>query len=88
MQDLAIVVSLMLFVPMAVGIAAIVLSVLQRNRPQLRVSAILVTALVGLTGVLGLIQYLPLGIVPAIEALIAALFLFVPKRHTGSSLED
>ena len=88
MEDLALIVSLMLFVPIAVGIAAIVLSILQRKKPQLRMFAILVTAVVGLTAALGLIQYLPLGIVPAIETLIATLFLFVPKRQTASSLED
>lgn len=88
MLDLAIVVSIMLFVPIFVGIGAIVLSILQRKRPHLRMFAILVTSVVGLTAVLGLIQYVPLGIVPAIEALIASLFLFVPKRQTRSSLED
>lgn len=88
MEDLAIIVSLMLFVPIAVGILAIVLSVLQRKRPHLRMFAILVTAVVGTTALLGLIQYLPLGIFPAIETVIAALFLFVPKRQTGSGLED
>jgi hypothetical protein len=88
MEDLALIVSLMLFVPIAVGILAIVLSVLQRKRPNLRMFAILVTAVVGLTATLGLIQYVPLGIVPAIETLIAVLFLFVPKRQTRSDLED
>jgi hypothetical protein len=88
MEDLALIVSLMLFVPIAVGILAIVLSVLQRKRPNLRMFAILVTAVVGLTATLGLIQYVPLGIVPAIETLIAVLFLFVPKRQTRSGLED
>jgi hypothetical protein len=88
MEDLAIIVSLMLFVPIAVGILAIVLSILQRKRPHLRMFAILVTAVVGLTATLGLIQYVPLGIVPAIETLIAVLFLFVPKRQTRSDLED
>jgi hypothetical protein len=88
MEDLAIIVSLMLFVPIAVGILAIVLSILQRKRPHLRMFAILVTAVVGLTATLGLIQYVPLGIVPAIETLIAVLFLFVPKRQAGSGLED
>jgi hypothetical protein len=88
MEDLAIIVSLMLFVPIAVGILAIVLSILQRKRPHLRMFAILVTAVVGLTATLGLIQYVPLGIVPAFETLIAVLFLFVPKRQTRSSLED
>jgi hypothetical protein len=67
---------------------AIVLSILQRKRPHLRMFAILVTAVVGLTATLGLIQYVPLGIVPAIETLIAVLFLFVPKRQTRSGLED
>ena len=88
MEDLALIVSLMLFVPIAVGILAIVLSILQRKRPHLRMFAILVTAVVGLTATLGLIQYVPLGIVPAIETLIAVLFLFVPKRQTRSDLED
>jgi hypothetical protein len=88
MEDLALIVSLMLFVPIAVGILAIVLSILQRKRPHLRMFAILVTAVVGLTATLGLIQYVPLGIVPAFETLIAVLFLFVPKRQTRSSLED
>lgn len=88
MEDLAIIVSLMLFVPIAVGILAIVLSILQRKRPHLRMFAILVTAVVGLTATLGLIQYVPLGIVPAFETLIAVLFLFVPKRQTRSGLED
>lgn len=80
MEDLALIVSLMLFVPIAVGILAIVLSVLQRKRPNLRMFAILVTAVVGLTATLGLIQYLPLGIVPAIETVIAVLFLVARKR--------
>ena len=88
MEDLALIVSLMLFVPIAIGILAIVLSILQRKRPHLRMFAILVTAVVGLTATLGLIQYVPLGIVPAFETLIAVLFLFVPKRQTRSSLED
>jgi hypothetical protein len=88
MEDLALIVSLMLFVPIAVGILAIVLSVLQRKRPNLRMFAILVTSVVGLTATLGLIQYPLLGVVPAIETLIAVLFLFVPKRQAGSRLED
>jgi len=80
MEDLALIVSLMLFVPIAVGILAIVLSVLQRKRPNLRMFAILVTAVVGLTATLGLIQFLPLGIVPAIETVIAVLFLVARKQ--------
>jgi len=80
MEDLALIVSLMLFVPIAVGILAIVLSVLQRKRPNLRMFAILVTAVVGSTALLGMIQYVPLGIVPAFETVVAALFLFIPKR--------
>jgi hypothetical protein len=88
MEDLALIVSLMLFVPIAVGILAIVLSILQRKRPHLRMFAILVTAVVGLTATLGLIQFFTLGIVPAIETLIAVLFLFVPKRQTRGGLED
>ena len=88
MESLALIVSLMLFIPIAVGILAIVLSILQRKRPHLRMFAILVTAVVGLTATLGLIQYVPLGIFPAIETVIAALFLFVPKRQAGSGLED
>ncbi len=88
MEDLALIVSLMLFVPIAVGILAIVLSILQRKRPHLRMFAILVTAVVGLTAALGLIQLCTLGIVPSSETLIAVLFLFVPKRQTRGGLED
>jgi hypothetical protein len=80
MEDLAIIVSLMLFVPIAVGILAIVLSILQRKRPQLRMFAILVTAVVGTTALLGLIQYVPLGIAPAIETAIASMYLFIRSR--------
>jgi hypothetical protein len=88
MEDLALIVSLMLFVPIAVGILAIVLSILQRKRPNLRMLAILVTSVVGLTATLGLIQYPLLGAVPALETLISVLFLFIPKRQAGSRLED
>lgn len=88
MEDLALIVSLMLFIPIAVGIAAIVLSILQRKNPKLRVFAIVLTGILGTTAVLGIIQYVPLGIVPAFETLVAALFLFIPKSQSGSSLED
>lgn len=86
MEDLALIVSLMLFVPIFVGIAAIVVSVLQRKRPKLRSFGIILTAILGITALLGLIQYIPLGIVPALETVVACLFLFIPKRNTGSSL--
>jgi hypothetical protein len=88
MEDLALIVSLMLFIPIAVGIAAIVLSILQRKNPKLRVFAIVLTGILATTALLGLIQYVPLGIVPAFETLVAALFLFIPKSQAGSSLED
>jgi hypothetical protein len=88
MEDLALIVSLMLFIPIAVGIAAIVLSILQRKNPKLRVFAIVLTGILGTTALLGLIQYVPLGIVPAFETLVAALFLFIPKSQAGSRLED
>ena len=88
MEDLALIVSLMLFIPIAVGIAAIVLSILQRKNPKLRVFAIVLTGILGTTALLGLIQYVPLGIVPACETLVAALFLFIPKSQAGSRLED
>lgn len=88
MEDLALIVSLMLFIPIFVGIAAIVFSILQRKNPKLRTFSIVLTAIVGFTALLGLIQYVPLGIVPAFETLIAALFLFIPKSQTRSSLED
>jgi hypothetical protein len=80
MESLALIVSLMLFIPIAVGLVAIVLSILQRKNPKLRLFAIILTAIVGSVALLGMIQYLPLGIVPAIEAAVAALFLFIPKR--------
>jgi hypothetical protein len=88
MQDLALIVSLMLFIPIAVGIAAIVFSIVQRKTPKLRVFALVLTGIVGTTAVLGLIQYVPLGIVPAFETLISVLFLFVPKSNAGRGLED
>lgn len=88
MEDLALIVSLMLFIPIAVGIAAIVLSILQRKNPKLRVFAIVLTGILGTTALLGLIQYVPLGIVPAFETLVTALFLFIPKSQAGSRLED
>jgi hypothetical protein len=88
MEDLALIVSLMLFIPIAVGIAAIVLSILQRKNPKLRVFAIVLTGILATTALLGLIQYVPLGIVPAFETLVAALFLFIPKSQAGSRLED
>jgi heme A synthase len=88
MQDLALIVSLMLFIPIAVGIAAIVFSIVQRKNPKLRTFALVLTGIVGTTAVLGLIQYVPLGIVPAFETLIAVLFLFVPKSNAGRGLED
>ena len=56
MEDLALIVSLMLFIPIAVGIAAIVLSILQRKNPKLRVFAIVLTGILGTTALLGLIQ--------------------------------
>ena len=80
MESLALIVSLMLFIPIAVGLVAIVLSILQRKNPKLRLFAIILTAIVGSAALLGMIQYLPLGIVPAIAAAVAALFLFIPKR--------
>jgi hypothetical protein len=80
MESLALLVSLMLFIPIAVGIAAIVLSIVQRKNPKLRLFAIILTAIVGSTALLGMIQYVPLGIVPAFETVVAALFLFFPKR--------
>jgi hypothetical protein len=80
MESLALIVSLMLFIPIAVGIAAIVLSIIQRKNPKLRLFAIIITAIVGSTALLGMIQYVPLGIVPFFETLVAALFLFLPKR--------
>ena len=80
MESLALIVSLMLFIPIAVGLVAIVLSILQRKNPKLRLFAIILTAIVGSTAFLGMIQYVPLGIVPAFETVVAALFLFIPKR--------
>ncbi len=88
MESLALIVSLMLFIPIAVGLVAIILSILQRNNPKLRLFAIILTAIVGSTALLGMIQYFILGIVPAFETVVAALFLFVPKSQTGSSLKD
>jgi len=88
MEDLALIVSLMLFIPIAVGLAAIILSIVQRKNPKLRVFAIVLTGIVATTAILGLIQYPPLGIVPAFETLVAVLFLFIPKSQAGSSLED
>ena len=88
MESLALIVSLMLFIPIAVGLVAIILSILQRNNPKLRLFAIILTAIVGSTALLGMIQYFILGIVPAIETVVAALFLFIPKSQTGSSLKD
>ncbi len=88
MESLALIVSLMLFIPIADGLVAIILSILQRNNPKLRLFAIILTAIVGSTALLGMIQYFILGIVPAFETVVAALFLFVPKSQTGSSLKD
>ena len=88
MESLALIVSLMLFIPIAVGLVAIILSILQRNNPKLRLFAIILTAIVGSTALLGMIQYFMLGIVPAFETVVAALFLFIPKSQTGSSLKD
>ena len=88
MESLALIVSLLLFIPIAVGLVAIILSILQRNNPKLRLFAIILTAIVGSTALLGMIQYFILGIVPAFETVVAALFLFVPKSQTGSSLKD
>ncbi|CAB4541983.1 MAG: hypothetical protein F2529_02995 [Actinobacteria bacterium] len=88
MESLALIVSLMLFIPIAVGLVAIILSILQRNNPKLRLFAIILTAIVGSTALLGMIQYFILGIVPAFETVVAALFLFIPKSQTGSSLKD
>lgn len=80
MEDLALIVSLMVFIPIAVGLAAIVLSIVQRKQPKLRVFAIVLTAIVATTAILGLIQYPPLGVVPMLTVLVASLFLFLPKR--------
>jgi hypothetical protein len=82
MEDLALIVSLMLFVPIVVGILAVVLSALQRNRPNLRMFAILVTAVVGLTAALGLIQYPALGIVPLGLTIASCALLFIRSRRT------
>jgi hypothetical protein len=88
MESLAVLVSLILFIPIAVGLVAIVLSILQRKNPKLRLFAIILTAIVGSAALLGMIQYFMLGIVPAFETVVAALFLFIPKSQTGSSLKD
>ncbi len=88
MESLALLVSLILFIPIAVGLVAIVLSILQRKNPRLRLFAIILTAIVGSAALLGMIQYFMLGIVPAFETVVAALFLFIPKSQTGSSLKD
>ncbi len=88
MESLALLVSLILFIPIAVGLVAIVLSILQRKYPRLRLFAIILTAIVGSAALLGMIDYFMLGIVPAFETVVAALFLFIPKSQTGSSLKD
>lgn len=88
MEDLALIVSLMLFIPIVVGIAAIVLAILQRKNQKLRTFSIVLTGIVGVTAVLGLVQYVPLGIVPALETFVASLILLLSKRNTGGSLED
>lgn len=86
MEDLAFIVTLMLFIPIIVGLIAITFSILQRRRPQFRLASILLTATVGVTAVLGLIQYPPLGVFPAIETFIAVIFLFLPKSKSARGL--
>ena len=90
MEDLLLIASLLLLIPVFVGIGAMVLSARQRKTPRLRVPAIILTAVTGVSA-LGLVvisQGSPIYWAPAIQTVIAVVFLFVPKSQTGSSLKD
>jgi hypothetical protein len=80
MEDLALIVSLMLFIPIVLGLATITFSIVQRSKPKLRVFAIVLASILGAVTLLALIQYPPLGAVPLFEVVISAVFLFVKSR--------
>ena len=90
MEDLLLIASLLLLIPVFAGIGAMVLSARQRKIPRLRVPAIILTALTGVSALVLVVisQGSPIYWVPTIQTVIAVLFLFVPKRQAGSGLED
>lgn len=81
MEDLALIVSLMLFIPIVLGLATITFSIVQRRKPKLRVFAMVLASILGAVTLLALIQYPPLGAVPLFEVAISAVFLFVKSRR-------
>ncbi|MEN9609008.1 MAG: hypothetical protein RLZZ06_939 [Actinomycetota bacterium] len=80
MEDLALLVSLMLFVPIAFGLVALVLAVVYRAKGKLKKTAIGFTAVVGLMAGFGLAAYAPLGVAPLILMATALIIIYIPKR--------
>jgi len=80
MEDLALIVSLMLFVPIVVGLVAITLAIVNRFTGKLRMTATVFTGLVGLLAGWGLFTYPLIGAVPLALMVTALLFLYIPKR--------
>ena len=79
MEDLALIVSLMLFVPIIVGLIAISLAIVWRLKGKFKKTAIGFSGLLGLMGGLGMATYPLLGVAPLTMLLAAVLLLFIPK---------
>lgn len=80
MQDLALIVSLMLFIPIVVGLLALAFAIYSRAKGKLRRTAIGFTIALGILAGWGFATYPLIGLVPFILLIPSALFLFVPKR--------
>ena len=80
MEDLALIVSLMVFVPMLIGALAVGFSIYFRVKGKLKPVAVTLTALTGgATGFL-LFTYAPIAYIPAIPFIAAFLLIYLPKR--------
>ena len=80
MEDLALIVSLMLFVPIAIGIVAVVFAAIFRAKGRFKKTAIGFTALVGLLAGLGLATYFVIGVSPLLLMATALMLIYIPKR--------
>jgi hypothetical protein len=80
MEDLALIASLMVFVPMLIGALAVGFGIYFRVTGKLKLVATTFTALAGgATGFL-LFTYAPIAWIPAIPFIAAFLLIYIPKR--------
>ena len=84
MEDLALIATLMVFVPMIIGALAVGFGIYYRVTGKLKMLGTTFTALAGgATGFL-LFTYAPIAYIPAIPFIAALLLMYIPKRSRKS----